>query len=171
VQRTKAALDSLIHLVLNRRLAMRDIDWLHAAAAERPERAGVSAGRCCYRHRSAERDRCTEDDFRDQQGPSLRVNTRLGGVLLAMPWTEGGNADSDKKPGVIAVQISQCHHVVRDITRLPTLIKFIADLMTGDDRSLPGREGDAPGRERAQEIAAIDRVCMRGRGYYSHAAK
>jgi hypothetical protein len=88
-----------------------------------------------------------------------------------MPWAEGGNADSDKKTGVIGVQISLCHHVVRDVTRLPTLIKFIADLMTGDDRALPGREGDAPGRERAQEIAAVDRVGMRGRGCYSHDAK
>jgi hypothetical protein len=104
-------------------------------------------------------------------GPYLRVNTRPYLVLLAMPWAEGGNADSDKKPGVIGVQISLCHHVVRDVSRLPTLIKFIADLMTGDDRALPGREGDAPGRERAQEIAAIDRVGMRGRGCYSHNAK
>ena len=37
VQGTKAALDSLIQLVLDRRLAMRDIDWLRAAAAERSE--------------------------------------------------------------------------------------------------------------------------------------
>jgi hypothetical protein len=89
-----------------------------------------------------------------------------------MAWAEGGNADSDEKPGVIAVQISLCHHVVRDVTRLPTLIKFVADLMTGGDRSLPGREGDAPGRERAQEIAALERVVgMRGRGCYSHDGK
>jgi hypothetical protein len=67
VQGTKAALDSLIQLVLDRRLAMWDIDWLRAAAAERSERAGVSAGRCCYRYSSTERDRGTEDDFRDQQ--------------------------------------------------------------------------------------------------------
>jgi hypothetical protein len=60
VQGTKAALDSLIHLVLDRGLAMRDIDWLRAATAERPERAGVSAGRYCYRHSSTERDRDTE---------------------------------------------------------------------------------------------------------------
>ena len=88
-----------------------------------------------------------------------------------MPWAEGGNADSDKKPGVVSVQVALCHHVVRDVARLPTLIKFSADLMTGDDRSLPGREGDAPGRERAQEIAAVDRVGMRGRGCYCHDAK
>jgi hypothetical protein len=37
VQGTKAALDSLIQLVLDRRLAMRDIAWLRAAAAERSE--------------------------------------------------------------------------------------------------------------------------------------
>jgi hypothetical protein len=46
---------------------MRAIDWLRAATAERPERAGVSATRCCYRYSRAERDRCTEHDFRDQQ--------------------------------------------------------------------------------------------------------
>ena len=88
-----------------------------------------------------------------------------------MAWAEGGNADSDKKPGVIAVQISLCHHLVRDVTRLPTLIKFIADLLTGDDRSLLGREGDAPGRERAREIAAVVRVGMCGRGCYSYSAE
>jgi hypothetical protein len=52
------------------------------------------------------------------------------------------------------------------------LIKFIADLTTGGGRSLPGREGDAPGRERAVEIAAVDGVigvCARGR--YSDDAK
>jgi hypothetical protein len=91
-------------------------------------------------------------------------------VLLGMPWTERGNADSDEKPGVIAVQISLCHHVVRDVARLPTLVKFIADLMTRDDRALPGREGDALGRERSQEVA-IDRVGMRGRGCDRHKPK
>src|ERR1700689_932926 len=105
-------------------------------------------------------------------GPYLRVNTRLYLVLLAMPWAEGGDADSDEKPGVIAVQISLCHHVVPDVTRLLALVKFIADLMTGGDRRLPGREGDAPGRERAQEIAAVDRVIgIRGRGCNCHQAK
>jgi len=64
-------------------------------------------------------------------------------VLLAMAWAESGNADSDEKPGVIGVQISLCHDVVRDVTRLPTLIKFVADLMTGGDRGLPGREGES----------------------------
>jgi hypothetical protein len=93
-------------------------------------------------------------------------------VLLAMAWAEGGNACSDKKPGVIAVQIRLCHHGVRDVTRLPTLIEFIADLMTGRGRSLPGREGDAPGRERAVKIAAVDRVVgVCGRGRYSDDAK
>jgi hypothetical protein len=103
-------------------------------------------------------------------GPYLRVDTRLYLVLLDMPWAEGGNADSDEKPGVIAVQISLCHHVVRDVARLPTLIKFIADLMTSDDRALPGREGDALGSDRSQEVA-IDRVCMRGRGCDRHKPK
>jgi len=54
-----------------------------------------------------------------------------------MAWAKGGNAGSDKKSGVIAVQIRLCHHVVRDVTRLHTLIKFIADLTTGGGRSLP----------------------------------
>ena len=89
-----------------------------------------------------------------------------------MPWAEGGDADSDEKTGVIAVQSTLCHHVVRDVTRLHTLIKFIADLTTGGGRSLPGREGDAPGRERAVEIAAVDRVVsVRGRGRYSYDTK
>jgi hypothetical protein len=103
-------------------------------------------------------------------GPYLRVDTRLYVVLLAMPWAEGGNADSDEKPGVIAVQISLCHHVVRDVARLLTLIKFIADLMTGDDRALPGRKGDALGSDRSQEVV-IDRVGMRGRGCDRHQPK
>ena len=93
-------------------------------------------------------------------------------VLLAVAWAEGRNAGSDKKPGVIAVQIRLRHHVVRDVTRLHTLIKFIADFTTGGGRSLPGREGDAPGRERAVEIAAVDRVVgVCGRGSYSYNAE
>ena len=55
-------------------------------------------------------------------------------------------------------------HIVRDIARLPALIKFIANLMTGEDRSWPGREGNAPRGERAQETAAVSGVGMRGRG-------
>src|SRR5258708_22767317 len=95
---------------------------------------------------------------------SLNVPNRVTGsrlkslVLLAMARAKGGNAGSDKESGVIAVQTRLCHHGVRDVTRLPTLIQFIADLMTGGGRSLPGREGDAPGRESAVEIAAVDRV-------------
>ena len=61
-------------------------------------------------------------NFVINNGPYLRVDTRLHLVLPAMPWAEGGNADSDKKPGVIAVQIGLCHHVVPDVTRLLTLI-------------------------------------------------
>ena len=88
-----------------------------------------------------------------------------------MAWAKRGNAGSDKKSGVVAVQIGLCHHVVRDVTRLDTLIKFVADLPTGGGRSLPGREGDAPGRERAVEIAAVDRVVgVCGRGRYSYNA-
>ena len=90
-------------------------------------------------------------------------------VLLGMPWAECGNADSDEKPGVIAVQIALLHHVVRHVARLPTLIKFIADLMTGNDRALPGSDVDALGRDRSQEVA-IDRVSMR-RGCDRHKPK
>jgi hypothetical protein len=159
-------------MVLDRRLAVRDLDLLRAATAEGAERAGVSAGRCGYRQRSTERDRYTDNDFGDQQRPFLRIDIRLDSVLLAMAWAEGGDADSDEKPGVITVQVALCHHVVRDVTRLLALIKLIADLMTGDDRGLPGREGDAPGGERAQELTAVDRVIrMRGRGCYCHDAK
>ena len=61
-------------------------------------------------------------NFVINNGPYLRVDTRLHLVLPAMPWAEGGNADSDKKPGVIAVQIGLCHHVVPDVTCLLTLI-------------------------------------------------
>jgi hypothetical protein len=43
--------------------------------------------------------------------------------------------------------------------------------MTGDDRALPGREGDALGSDRSQEIAAVDRVGMRGRACGRHKPK
>ena len=111
-------------------------------------------------------------NFVINNGPYLRVDTRRYVLLLAMPWAESGNADSDKKPGVIAVQIGLCHHVVPHVSCLLALIKFIADLVTSGDRRLPGREGDALGSERAQEIAAVDReIGMRGRGCYCHDAK
>jgi hypothetical protein len=52
------------------------------------------------------------------------------------------------------------------------LTEFIADLLTGGDRSLLGLEGDASGRERAQETAAVDGdIGMRGRGCHCHDAK
>ena len=92
-------------------------------------------------------------------------------VSLAVAWAERGNADSDKKPGVIAVQIGLCHHLVRDVTRLHTAIKFIADLMTGEGRSLLRPEGDTPGGQGARKIAAVFRVGMRGRGCYSNSAQ
>ena len=89
-----------------------------------------------------------------------------------MAWAKGGNAGSEKKSGVITVQTRLCHYVVRDVARLDTLIKFIADLTTGGRRSLPGREGDALGSERAVEVAAADRVVgVCGRGRYSYNAK
>lgn len=102
----------------------------------------------------------------------LRVNTRRYLILLAMAWAEGSDAGSDKKPGVIAVQNTLFHHGIRDVTCLLAVIKFIADLMTGGDRRLPGPEHDASGIERAQEIAAFDRVIgVCGRGRYSYNAK
>ena len=75
-----------------------------------------------------------------------------------MAWAERSDAGSDKKPGVVAVQTRLCHHVVRDVTCLHTLIQFAADLATGGGRSLRGREGDAPGRERAVETVAVEGV-------------
>ena len=88
-----------------------------------------------------------------------------------MARAKRGDAGSDEKPGVIAVQTRLCHHGVRDVTRLPTLIQFIADLTTGGGRSLPGREGDASGGERAVEIAVDGVVGVCGRDRYSDDAK
>ena len=45
VHGAKTALESLIDLVFERKLAVRDIDWLGAATAEWAECTGVSAGR------------------------------------------------------------------------------------------------------------------------------
>jgi hypothetical protein len=99
----------------------------------------------------------------------MRVNTGLDWFYWTWRGQKAEMLTPTKKPGVIAVQSTLRHHVVRDVTRLLALIKLIADLMTGDDRSLPGRERDAPGRERAHEIAAVDRVIgMRGRACYCH---
>jgi hypothetical protein len=87
-----------------------------------------------------------------------------------MPRAERSDADTDEEPGVVAVQITLLHHIIRDVAGGPTGIEFIADLMTGNDRGLPGRKGDAPGCQRVQEVV-IDRVGMCPRGCYSQEAK
>ncbi len=87
-----------------------------------------------------------------------------------MPRAERSDADADEEPGVIPVQTALLHHVIRDVARGPTGIKFIADLVSGDDRGLRGREGNAPRIQRVYEIA-IDGVSMRGRGADPHKAK
>jgi hypothetical protein len=66
---SKTALDSVVHLVLDRKPAARDRGCLRAATAERPECAGVSAGRCGQREGGTKRDRGGEPDFGDQQRP------------------------------------------------------------------------------------------------------
>jgi hypothetical protein len=48
VHGAKTAPESLIDLVFERKLAVRDVGWLGAATAEWAECAGVSAGRCGY---------------------------------------------------------------------------------------------------------------------------
>ena len=87
-----------------------------------------------------------------------------------MPRAERGDADADEEPGVIAVQTTLLHHVIRDVARGPTAVEFIADLVSGDDRGLRVREGDAPRAQRVYEIA-VDRVGMRGWDYYAHSAE
>jgi len=80
-----------------------------------------------------------------------------------MPRAERGDADADEEPGVIAVQAALLHHVVGDIARGSTGVKFIAYLVSGDDRGLGGREGNATRIQCVHEIA-IDGVGTRGRG-------
>ena len=86
-----------------------------------------------------------------------------------MPRAEGSDADADEEPGVIAVQTALLHHVVCDVARSPTAIKFVADLVSGNDRGLPGRKGDAPGPQHVQEI--VDRLGMRRWDCDAHEAK
>lgn len=87
-----------------------------------------------------------------------------------MPRAERSDADADEEPGVIPVQTALLHHVICDVARGSTGIKFVANLVSGDDRGLRGREGNAPRIERIHEIA-IDGVGMRGRGTDPHEAK
>jgi hypothetical protein len=56
--------------------------------------------------------------------------------LLGMPRAERSNADADEEPGMVAVQIAVFRHVICDVGRLSAEIKFIAHLMTGNDRGL-----------------------------------
>src|SRR6202034_1448885 len=79
-----------------------------------------------------------------------------------MSWAERGDADADEESCVVAVQTTLLHDVVRDVARCPTPIESVADLMTGDDRGLAGREGDPLGLQRIQEVG-VDGVGMRAR--------
>jgi len=69
-----------------------------------------------------------------------------------MSWAERGDADADEESGVVAVQTTLLHDVVRDVARCPTAIESVADLMTGDDRGLSGGEGNPLGLQRIQEV-------------------
>ena len=77
-----------------------------------------------------------------------------------MSRAERGDADADEESGVVAVQTTLLHDVVRDVARCPTPIESVADLMTGDDRGLSGREGNPLGLQRIQEVG-VDGVGMR----------
>ena len=87
-----------------------------------------------------------------------------------MPRAERSDADADEKPGVIPVQTALLHHVIRDVRRGSTGIEFIADLVSGNDRGLWGREGNAARIQRVHKIA-IDGVSMRRGGVDPHEAK
>src|SRR5437879_2071970 len=73
-----------------------------------------------------------------------------------MPGTERGDADADEESGVVAVQTTLLHDVVRDVARCPTAIESVADLMTGDDRGLSGCEGDPLGLQSIQKVGVDD---------------
>src|ERR1700730_9657911 len=90
------------------------------------------------------------------QYPSMRnfSGSRMSG-------TERGDADADEESGVVAVQTTLLHDVVRFVARCPTAIESVADLMTGDDRGLSGCEGDPLGLQRIQEVG-VNGVGMRG---------
>src|ERR1700744_2142614 len=77
-----------------------------------------------------------------------------------MQWAERGEADAVEETGVVAVQTTLLHAVVRLVARCPTPIESPADLMTGDDRGLSRREGNPFGLQRIQEVV-VDSVGAR----------
>src|ERR1700733_2747215 len=88
--------------------------------------------------------------------PSMRIfsGSRMSGA-------EGGDADANEESGVVAVQTTLLHNVVRDVARCPTAIESVADLVTGDDRGLSRCEGDPLGLQRIQEVR-VDGIGTRG---------
>jgi len=88
-----------------------------------------------------------------------------------MSRAERRDADADEESGVVAVQTTLLHDVVRDVARRPTAVEPVADLMTGDDRGLSGCEGDPLGLQRIQEVG-VDGVGMRAwRGEFHDAER
>ena len=88
-----------------------------------------------------------------------------------MSGAERGDADANEESGVVAVQTTLLHDVVRDVARCPTAIESVADLVTGDDRGLSGCEGDPLGFQRIQEVG-VDGVGMRAwRGEFHDAER
>src|SRR5580693_4225293 len=77
-----------------------------------------------------------------------------------MSRAERGDADADEESGVVPVQTTLLHDVVRDVARCPTAVESVADLMTGNDGGLSGREGDPLGLQRIQEVG-VDGIRMR----------
>ena len=78
-----------------------------------------------------------------------------------MSRAERRDADADEESGVVAVQTTLLHDVVRDVAGCPTTVESVADLMTGDDRGLSGCEGYPLGLQRIQEVG-VNGVGMRG---------
>src|ERR1700753_1892180 len=87
--------------------------------------------------------------------PSMRV---FSGSRMSR--AERGDADAHEESSMVAVQTTLLHNVVRDVARRPTAIESVADLMTGDDRGLSGREGNPLGLQRIQEVG-VDGIGMR----------
>jgi hypothetical protein len=140
-------LDSPSYLVDESGAAVQEC--LRAAAVEVPEQVRVSAGRCGNNHRGhdgnsdADRDSryhlwlsaivgCLNFMGRRSRCRQREVAIRLRGMLRAVCSDAGPN----EVPGTVAVQVAVFRHVSCDVGRLPTEIKFIAHLMTGNDRGL-----------------------------------